>query len=254
VAGADGAIGPAGRAVRDLERLHARLEAQVRRLLLRLDTAKGDDALERDKAALATATATLRQVEQALVDEGATTVRAVVLQRADEAIRRVGGSDIPADARQEILRIVNGQVADVVAVFGVAQDSIRRAVNAGTTTQGSLADLVDEVEGDLNVAFARAAAAVDAAVMAAGRRAVVVAAEGAGVGELVYLYVGPRDRKNRDFCRALVGKAVTRTTMAGLDNRMGLPAADFCGGYGCRHSWAPMLRSEAEAQGITVIG
>jgi hypothetical protein len=87
--------------------------------------------------------------------------------------------------------------------------------------------------------------------MAAGRHAVIAAAreveEDLG---LVWVYVGPRDDKNRDFCRAWVGKAVTDP--ARLDNGQGLPADDYAGGYGCRHSWAPTPIETAIAEGIKV--
>ena len=41
--------------------------------------------------------------------------------------------------------------------------------------------------------------------------------------------------------------------MATLDNGMDLPAADYCGGYGCRHSWAPMPLQDALDENITIL-
>jgi len=163
--------------------------------------------------------------------------------------------------RRELDAIVRGQVADVVKVFDVAADEVRRAVNAGVTTGGNLGDLVAEVADRMGVAFFRATAAVDSAIMAVGRRAVVSAAEvqakELGV-DVVYAYVGPTDAKNRPFCAIWMGradgvrKAVTREYMARLDNGQGLAVEDFCGGYNCRHSWAPIPRERAVARGFVV--
>jgi hypothetical protein len=251
--GADGAIGPASRGVRDLETLRSRILRELTRALVQLDTVKGTDRLERDQAAMANAVRVLRQVDAALEAEGVGAVRTVLQQRAVEAATAVAdGSPIPADARSEIRAIVDERNADVVAVFAEAQDAIRQAVNAGTTTNGSLGDLVDEVARTLDTATQKAAAAVDAAIMAAGRRTVVAAAQESGL-DLVYLYVGPDDAKTRPFCAALVGKAVTEAKLATLDNGMDLPAADYCGGYGCRHSWAPMPLQDALDEHITIL-
>ena len=71
MAGADGAIGPAGRAVRDLELLRARLERDVRRALLALNTEDGSDALQGDKASLANAVQVIRQIDRVLMEQGA---------------------------------------------------------------------------------------------------------------------------------------------------------------------------------------
>ena len=137
-------------------------------------------------------------------------------------------------------------------MFTVAADEMRRAINAGISTGGSLADLVEEVAARLQVAVVRAQAAVDAAVMASGRRALMLQADAAGL-DYVFAYVGPLDAKNRPFCKAFVGRAVSKARMATLDNGQGLPVRDFCGGYNCRHSWAPLTREDARAEGIEVL-
>lgn len=61
--------------------------------------------------------------------------------------------------------------------------------------------------------------------------------------EQLYLYHGPKDERNRDFCSALVGKIVKRSILLQLLNKHGAPAIDFVdgeekhwlGGHGCRH-------------------
>jgi hypothetical protein len=265
---AQGGAGPAGdsadAARRDLELLRLRLERELLRTLARLDTERDSPQLVSDRDAARTAASVYRQVERALQDQGVATIRSIVAQRALEAIEAVApGEAWPPDVRRELDAIVRGQVADVVKVFDVAADEVRRAVNAGVTTGGNLGDLVAEVGDRMNVAFFRATAAVDSSIMAVGRRAVVSAAEAqakeAGV-DVVYAYVGPTDAKNRPFCAVWMGradgvrKAVTAEYMRTLDNGQGLDVGDFCGGYNCRHSWAPIPRERAIARGFKVFG
>lgn len=251
--GADGAIGPADRASADLVELLKRLDRDIRRLLAALDTARGSDQLVSDREALVTAVRVRQQVAQLLAERGQAAVVDIASTRALEAARAViGEASLPVEAMPELQRIVEGQTADVAAVFAEAADEMRRAINAGISTGGSLADLVEQVAARLQVAVVRAQAAVDAAVMASGRRALMMQAEATGI-DYVFAYVGPEDAKNRPFCKALVGRAVSARRMVALDNGQGLPVRDFCGGYNCRHSWAPLTREDARDEGIEVL-
>lgn len=238
-------------AVEDLRRLEVALERDLLRILLSLDTLPGEDSLVRRQAQ--TSAAVLTQVRRRLEQEGET-LASVVGQRAIEAVGAVLGAPpatLPLGAREELDAIVNGQVGDVVQTFKTAAPEMREAVARGIASGGSLADVVDEVRARLATTYLRASAAVDAAIMAAGRRAVLSAAAAvAGELDLVYVYVGPRDAKNRPFCAAWVGKAVTDPSR--LDNGQKLPADDYCGGYNCRHSWAPTPVETAVREGIPI--
>lgn len=251
MSGADAAGVVADAAVEDLRRLERLLERDIMRALLSLDTLPGEDSLVRRQAQ--TSAAVLAQIRRRLEQEGETLV-GVVGQRAIEAVAAVLGTPpaaLSVDVRRELDAIVNGQVADVVAVFKAAREEMRDAVNRGITSSGSLADVVEEVRARLSTTYLRASAAVDAAIMAVGRRSVIAAArEVEGELDLVYVYVGPRDSKNRPFCRQWVGKAVTNPTR--LDNGQGLPVDDYCGGYNCRHSWAPTTVETAVRDGIEI--
>jgi hypothetical protein len=251
MSGADAAGVVADAAVEDLRRLEQALERDLLRILLSLDTLPGEDSLVRRQAQ--TSAAVLSQVRRRLEDEGER-LAGVAGQRAIEAVGAVLGappSTLPLDARSELDSIVNGQVGEVVAVFRAAVPEMREAVARGIASGGSLADVVEAVRERMRTSYTRAKAAVDAAIMAAGRRAVVSAArEVDGDLDLVYVYVGPRDAKNRPFCSAWVGKAVTDPSR--LDNGQGLPADDYCGGYNCRHSWAPTTVETAIAEGIKI--
>jgi len=251
MSGASAAGVVADAAVEDLRRLELALERDLLRTLLSLDTLPGEDSLVRRQAQ--TSAAVLAQVRSRLEQEGER-LTSVVGQRAIEAVAAVLGAPpetLPLDARKELDLIVNGQTGDVVKVFRDAIPEMREAVARGIATGGSLADVIEAVREKLRTTYVRASAAVDAAIMAVGRRAVVSAArEVEAEIDLVYVYVGPRDNKNRPFCRAWVGKAVTDP--ARLDNGQGLPVEDYCGGYNCRHSWAPTTVETAVREGIKI--
>jgi hypothetical protein len=240
MSGADAAGPVADSAIGDLRAVRDALQRDLLRILLQLDTNPGEDSLVKRQGQ--TAVAVYRQVEQRLAALG-NDVASVAGARAVEAVASVVGAPpatLPLNVRQELDQIVNGQIGDVVAVFRTANDEIRQAVARGITTGGSLADLVSSVAAQMDTTFKRAQFAVDAAVMAAGRRAVVSIALDVEEGEgerMVFVYVGPRDQKNRPFCRTWVGKAVVDPR--NLDNGQKLPVEDYCGGYNCRHSWAP---------------
>lgn len=251
MSGADAAGPIADAAIRDLRALASALERDMLRILLRLNTESGEDSLIRRQGQ--TAVAVYRQVEDRLRLAGDDVAQRAGA-RAVEAVAAVAGAppaSLPLSVREELDTIVNGQTGDVAAIFGEAVDAIREGIARGIASGGSLGDIVADVAGLLDTTWARAQAAVDAAVMGAGRRAVMAAAAEVGPEfDLVYVYVGPRDVKNRPFCRQWVGKAATEP--ARLNNGQGLPVDDFCGGYNCRHSWAPTLLEEALREGYRI--
>lgn len=242
MSGAGAAGASADRAIEDLRSAQAALERDLLRILLTLDTESGTDSLIRGQGQ--TAAAVYRQIS-ARLEEATGEVIDITGRRALEAVEAVAGtppSNLSLDVRAELDQIVDGQAADVVRVFGVAQRQFREAVARGVLSSGSLVDVVQEIQAEMAITYRQAQAAVDAAVMAVGRRSVMAEAAALEQEEgidLLYLYVGPRDAKNRPFCREWVGKAVTNPDR--LDNGQNLPVEDFCGGYNCRHSWAPLF-------------
>lgn len=53
-------------------------------------------------------------------------------------------------------------------------------------------------------------------------------------------YAGPKDDKNRPFCKKNVGKIFTLDEVKALRNDNGNPALTDMGGYNCRHEWRPV--------------
>lgn len=244
MAGADKAGPVADRAIKDLEALRTSLTRSLSQLLLRLDTEDGTDSLKRRQAQ--TQAAVYRQVVRVLEEQGVRKAQTVAGERAAQAVEAVVGKagDLPTDVRDELDRIVKGQNDEVAKAFGEAADDIRRAINAGTTNGQSLAALTNAVAERVGVAVTKAQSAVDSAVMGAGRHAVVsVARQSAKTDglDIKYKYIGPLDVKTRPFCRKVINKTFTEKQIEKMDNGQGLDVFTFCGGYNCRHSWAPVL-------------
>jgi len=241
-------------AVADLESIRVQLDREIRRALLRLNTAPGEDTLIKAQGRVAAQVAA--QIDAAMKVRGLTAIEGVLRDRAIEsALAALGGVDLPVSVTTEVNAILKSQTKDIADVFNDASSTIRRAIALGTTTSASLSDLVDGVAGVIGTSVTRAQAAVDASVMAAGRTAVIRAATEAadGIVNLVYLYSGPKDSRNRPFCRVHVGKALTESGIAQANNGQGLPVDAFAGGYNCRHVWSPMTMAEAQRRRIEIL-
>ena len=241
-------------AVADLESIRVQLDREIRRALLRLNTAPGEDTLVKAQGRVAAQVAA--QIDAAMKVRGLTAIEGVLRDRAIEsALAALGGVDLPVSVTTEVNAILKSQTKDIADVFNDASSTIRRAIALGTTTSASLSDLVDGVAGVIGTSVTRAQAAVDASVMAAGRTAVIRAATEAadGIVNLVYLYSGPKDSRNRPFCRVHVGKALTESGIAQANNGQGLPVDAFAGGYNCRHVWSPMTMAEAQRRRIEIL-
>ena len=249
-AGAAGTI--ADNAVEDLRRLELQIERDLLSILLSLDTIEGENTLLKQQAR--TKAAVLLQIKDRLRQDKDTVV-SVAGQRAAEAVFAVLGSgDISANVQRELDMIASGQIQQIAALFSKAVDKVNEAITLGILSGSSLGDVVIDVQAKMKITYAQAQTLVDTAIMAVGRHAVIAdareAQEETGV-QFVYAYVGPRDEKNREFCRQWVGKVCTDPSQ--LDNGQKLPADDFAGGYNCRHSWAPTPLNTALRRGLTIL-
>jgi hypothetical protein len=250
----------ADKAKAQLARMADALQRQIDRLLLKLNTVKGDEQLESDKDNLANARKVRAQITEAL-ESDLRSVADLASKAAGDAAEAVAaesesGFSFDADASREIEKIVDGQMQEVADAFSKAADEIGEALRLGVSTGADLSGVIEEARAKIGTTFLKAQAAVDSAIMGAGRQTQIndaQAAQDAAGEDIVMLYVGPSDQKTRDWCADMVGKAVRLDDMGGLDNGTDLEAETFGGGYACRHSWTAMLKSEAEAQGIEII-
>lgn len=258
-----------GEARRRLEALRRSLQSEIADLLSRLDTEGGKLVSRPDR--LENAVRIRSQVFELLREDGAPVVLSVAevaSQQAADAVltpRRargpagdgvaVGASFAP-EAKASIRLTVSGALDDIPAVFDGAADKIRQAIDRGVNTSSSMRDLEAEVRGILDVTVDQSRVAVEAAVRGARQQALVIQAERGSIEtgeETGYLYDGPEDDKNRDFCEEHIGRVYTRQALDRLDNGQGLPVMPYCGGWRCRHRLSPILIEDALAEGYEVV-
>jgi hypothetical protein len=94
-----------------------------------------------------------------------------------------------------------------------------------------LQDLFDEIDAS----EAQIRTLYDTSVSIFGRQ--VEALQAGDDPEAVFAFMGPADKKNREFCRQHVGKVYTRADIDQLDNGQIDNVFLTGGGYNCRHSW-----------------
>jgi ribosomal protein L12E/L44/L45/RPP1/RPP2 len=158
-----------------------------------------------------------------------------------------------------VQQLLTGRMQQVAQTFGIAVDEVRQAILVGTTTGAPLDDLILDVQAKINTTFKRAEATVETAVISAGRAVIaegVQRVEQVRPGLFLLRYVGPLDRKTRPFCRKMLTGVKVHTVEAveRMSNGTPLPVIQSCGGFRCRHAWAPITREEAQRRGFKIGG
>jgi hypothetical protein len=249
-------------AIEDLEKLRSALVARMRQILRQLKV--DDKGRLVDRQELGNLSVVRAQVLAALEDAGARQTVSVAEQRVAQAARAAERSlrDLPdeakPDARATIVRALSGRTREIATAFSIARDRVVAAINTGSTSNASLEPLIGAISDEADIAFHRAEALVETAVISAARamafESVARANSALPVDLLVLRMVGPRDKKNRPFCRENVGKVFTTEAIMDLDNGQGIPVETTCGGYRCRHGWAAMSVAEAHERGLKIVG
>lgn len=241
-----------------LDQLRRRLGAEIVRILAQMDGSDGR-ALTSSADNLRNAMEVRAQILAALRDAGAEALEDELEQAAAEVAAEVlqtvpGSAEFAPRAIQQIERVLRGQVDELANVWDAGADTLRLAIDRGVITGLPLEDLIERVEGALDLTFSQAETVVNSAIMGTHRATLLAVAEETGE-ELVYLYVGPDDGKTRPFCGQHEGKAFTREALDRLDNGAGQPkpVSVFLGGYNCRHSLAPMTVEEAIEDGVEIV-
>lgn len=245
-------------AIADLEVLLRDLDKAIARALGRLKTDDKGRVLPRHE--LANLTSVRGEVLRALERAGVK-ANGILAKRVLEAAKRASSlADIPEefhpDPERAVRSILEGRTRDVARAMDAERDEVVAALNLRLVSGSDLDRLVAVVAERGQVAIHRAQALIDTGVIAAGRAVVADAAENANADGLVFVmrYVGPLDSKTRPFCRPLVGDCFTQEAIAGMDNGQGLDVREFCGGYNCRHGWAPLTVEAAKRRGLRVVG
>lgn len=240
-----------------LERLRDTSTRRIRSLVLKLKTEDGElirSELANARAVRSQIVARLREIEKDIRGEIVAGVRLV----RREVLASTGGAEdgFAAEAGPALDAIIDGHLDEVTEAIKGSIDEVRAAVDAGVATSAPLERLIDKVEERVLAGFARTANAIDSAIIASGRTVLVtqteLAAEESGV-VMLYRYVGPNDRKTRPFCAKHLGKVFSREALDKLDNGQIGPVSSYLGGYGCRHSLAPIELAEAKARGLKIV-
>jgi len=112
---------------------------------------------------------------------------------------------------------------------------VRNAI-AGTSRRKIIAD----IQADAGRFQAYAATYADTALSVFDRAVHEAAFKGAGIDR--FLYMGPRDIKNRPFCALHAGKVYTAAQVGKLNNGTKLmPVSKYGGGWNCRHILIPFF-------------
>lgn len=139
-----------------------------------------------------------------------------------ELVREMSAWDVPTSAFAETRKAIEQARTNLI------NDVKRYADGAGK-------DASKMAQSGLNL--------VDTSLLAIDRAVSLAQAEAVDVED--WLYSGPEDQANRDFCREHVGKRHTSKQVAALQNDVGpQPASLYGGGWNCRHRWLPLDKSE----------
>jgi hypothetical protein len=105
----------------------------------------------------------------------------------------------------------------------------------GVTGSRPLGVILTDVEDALDAVASEARTVYDTAVSSYSRQ--VEQLQASGDPDELFLYAGPADIKNREFCKDRVGKVFSRDEIDEMDNGQ-LPNVMLTGGgYNCRHAW-----------------
>jgi hypothetical protein len=181
-----------------------------------------------------------RQVKQALRLSGFDQLAVAATSAPFDAIagRVLRGRQIDA-GRLEPWRLWHLEdLQDEATVIG---RSLGGALMRGSLGRKAARTIPEEIAKILEHAEGRVQTLYDTAVSIYGRQ---VEAESAGDDPATrFAYLGPVDRKTRDFCLAHVGKVYTRAEIDGLDNEQISNVFLTGGGYNCRHVWTEIAKA-----------
>jgi hypothetical protein len=174
----------------------------------------------------------------------------VDLAVAAKAAVEAGGAVAPGLDLAPVMRLAQMQSMELYWRRDVVQavsDTIEQGL-VGSMIGETLDEATARVARDLNKKVSKAKTDARTALSSFSRA--VSSATGALIGAQFYRWGGPNDPLARGFCRALVGKVISREQMGRLDNAQGLPIETGAGGYNCRHAAQPISETIARAMDL----
>lgn len=218
------------------------LRRNSRRILSRIT---GGDATVQETLAI------LGSLETELRSAGLTNeIRALEFLHADElraigeAIAKVSGrftlSEVDRDVIEAMAEFDTRQIGTYVDEYlGGLRSSMMSSIFLGEAPDFDA--LVESREGALTY---KARTELNTALAALNRTVTLKKADDLNIE--YFEYVGPDDKKTRDFCRERVGRVFSRSEIDSWDNDQGLPANVYLGGYNCRHQLVAVRDEEAK--------
>lgn len=164
------------------------------------------------------------------------------------------GYGSPAPSRRAFLTAVTMGDAELDAIrsrLGQVLYSNLAQATVMPIKQSTLAFVIQEAT---QASVARAKSVANTAMAGFQRDIAQQAAADLPQSETLYLYIGPKDDRTRDFCKRRAGKAFRLSDLLGARNKSGLPVMRYGGGYNCRHSIIPITRAIAAQRSIPIGG
>jgi len=155
-------------------------------------------------------------------------------------------SDIFAISHKTIQFAVSDVRLDMSAITQQTTQKISRLLQESAVVPIPLNIMASRISAETNLLKYQAKTLINTGLAQVQRQAQTEASESLDPEDLVFLYIGPDDRKTRPFCHALEEKVCTKKQIAKLNNAQGLPVMANGGGYNCRHRWTPISRDFAK--------
>jgi hypothetical protein len=162
----------------------------------------------------------------------AAAVEVTGLTATAEALRAIPGGALG------ILRALNlKELGDIgTSTISAIVGSVTRNAIAGTPRRV----IIEDIQTQADKFAGHASTYADTALSVYDRTVHEQAFKAAGVDQ--WLYMGPKDAKNREFCARHAGKTYTTAEVAKLDNGTKLmPVSKYGGGWNCRHILIPFF-------------
>lgn len=185
----------------------------------------------------------------------------IVHQILDDIVTR-----LPFDQRQQVLAQGTGAERIQVPVERIIQRVTARVDVLATTLRARVEEgkiggllgesLIDSIVDTLTLQITAFIQELDTALSLYDR--LFLARVGKEMKSPLWVYAGPRDNRNRPFCRAVLDerRAYTEAEIDTLNDHPLLHSyvppnvRTLCGGYGCRHVFAPITTAQAQKEGL----
>jgi hypothetical protein len=171
-----------------------------------------------------------------------------LVKMAEGVLDEAGGHGLPAQFSQttgaDLENLITGTQRAILHHETTVARDIERILLRSATGSTDWKDLVDRIESQMDIRRDQALTTAQDAVSTFHTHTRVTHFEEAGVEW--FLYDGPRDARNRDFCSRFVRTRVTMEILNehSIERSHPLPASISLGGWNCRHELVPLVTQQ----------